>query len=163
MVTIHSLEYFFPNLEPICYSMSGSNSCFLTCIQISQEAGQVVWYSHVFKIFSQELWSTQSNALAYSMKQKCMFFWNSLAFSMIQQMLVIRSLVPLSVGFPRQEYWSRLPFPSPGDFPKPWTEPASSALQVDPLPVEPLGKPNQTLYPLLRTALCFLKIPVSKL
>jgi len=31
--------------------MSGSNCCFLTCIQISQEAGQVVWYSHIFKIF----------------------------------------------------------------------------------------------------------------
>ena len=33
--------------------MSGSNSCFLTCIQISQEAGNVVWYSHLFKNFPQ--------------------------------------------------------------------------------------------------------------
>ena len=33
--------------------MSNSNSCFLTCIQISQEAGQVVWYSHLFKNFPQ--------------------------------------------------------------------------------------------------------------
>ena len=33
--------------------MSGSNCCFLTCIQISQEAGQVVWYSHLFKNFPQ--------------------------------------------------------------------------------------------------------------
>ena len=33
--------------------MSGSNCCFLTCIQISQEAGQVVWYSHLFKDFPQ--------------------------------------------------------------------------------------------------------------
>ena len=33
--------------------MSSSNCCFLTCIQISQEAGQVVWYSHLFKIFPQ--------------------------------------------------------------------------------------------------------------
>ena len=33
--------------------MSSSNSCFLTCIQISQEAGQVVWYSHLFKNFPQ--------------------------------------------------------------------------------------------------------------
>ena len=31
--------------------MSGSNCCFLTCIQISQEAGQVVWYSHLFQNF----------------------------------------------------------------------------------------------------------------
>ena len=45
--------YSFPNLEPVCCSMSGSNCCFLTCIQISQEAGQVVWYSHLFKNVSQ--------------------------------------------------------------------------------------------------------------
>ena len=43
--------YSFPNLEPICCSMSSSNCCFLNCIQISQEAGQVVWYSHLFKNF----------------------------------------------------------------------------------------------------------------
>ena len=35
-------------LEPVCCSMSSSNCCFLTCIQISQEAGQVVSYSHLF-------------------------------------------------------------------------------------------------------------------
>ena len=33
--------------------MSGSNCCFLTCIQISQEAGKVVWYSHLLKNFPQ--------------------------------------------------------------------------------------------------------------
>ena len=33
--------------------MSSSNSCFLTCIQVSQEAGQVVWYSHLFQNFPQ--------------------------------------------------------------------------------------------------------------
>ena len=38
---------------------------------------------------------------------------------------------PLSVGFPRQEYWSGLPFPSPGDLPDPGIEPASPALQGD--------------------------------
>ena len=43
----------FPNFEPICCSMSGSNCCFLIYIQISQEADMVVWYSHVFKNFPQ--------------------------------------------------------------------------------------------------------------
>ena len=43
--------YYFSNLEPVCCSMSSSNWCFLTCIQISQEAGQVVWYSRLFKNF----------------------------------------------------------------------------------------------------------------
>ena len=45
--------YYFPDLEPACCSMSGSNCCFLTCIQIYQEIGKVVWYSHVFQNFSQ--------------------------------------------------------------------------------------------------------------
>ena len=70
-------------------SMSSSNCCFLTCIQISQEAGQMVQYSHLFKNFPQfavihSQWS----------RSRC-FFWNSLAFSMIQQILAIWSLVPL--------------------------------------------------------------------
>ena len=43
----------FPNLEPVHFFMSGSNCCFLTCIQISQEAGKVVWYSHFLKNFPQ--------------------------------------------------------------------------------------------------------------
>ena len=45
--------YSFPDLKPVCCSMSSSNCCFLTCIQISQEAGQVVWYSHLFQNFPQ--------------------------------------------------------------------------------------------------------------
>ena len=46
--------------------------------------------------------------------------------------------VPLSVGFSRQEYWSRLPFPSPGDLPDPGIKPVSPeapALQADSLPL----------------------------
>ena len=43
--------YSFPNLEPVYCSISSSNCCFLTCIYISQEAGQVVWYFHLFKNF----------------------------------------------------------------------------------------------------------------
>src|SRR5574337_444231 len=42
--------YSFSYLEPVCY-MSSSNCSFLTCIQISQEVGQVVWYSHLLKNF----------------------------------------------------------------------------------------------------------------
>ena len=46
---MHSFSY----LEPVCCSMSSSNCCFLTCIQVSQEAGQVVWYSHLSQNFPQ--------------------------------------------------------------------------------------------------------------
>ena len=47
----------------------------------------------------------------------------------------------LSMGFPRQEYWSILPFPSPRDIPDPGSEFRSPALQVDSLLTEPTGKP----------------------
>ena len=46
---------------------------------------------------------------------------------------------PPSMGFSRQEYWSGLPFPSPGDLPNPGIKPGSPALQADALPSEPPG------------------------
>ena len=48
---------------------------------------------------------------------------------------------PLSMGFSRQEYWSGLPFPSPGDLPDPGIEPRSPTLEADALTSEPPGKP----------------------
>ena len=56
---------------------------------------------------------------------------------------------PPSMGFSRHEYWSRLPFPSPGDLPRPGIEPRSPALQADPLLSEPPGKPLLTVKDLL--------------
>ena len=47
---------------------------------------------------------------------------------------------PLFMEFPRQEYWSGLPFPSPGDLPDPGIEPGSPTLQADTLPSQPPGK-----------------------
>ena len=46
---------------------------------------------------------------------------------------------PQSMEFSREEYWSGLPFPSPGDLPNPGIEPGSHALQADALPSEPPG------------------------
>ena len=57
------------------------------------------------------------------------------------------SHAPLSMEFPRQEYWSGLPFPSPADFPNPGTEPMSSALADRFFTAEPPGKPNPTTKP----------------
>ena len=48
---------------------------------------------------------------------------------------------PLSMGFSRQEFWSGLPLPSPGDLPDPGIEPGSPTLQADAFPSEPPGKP----------------------
>ena len=52
---------------------------------------------------------------------------------------------PLPKGFPRQEEWIGLPFPSPGDLPDPGIEPRPPALQAQSLPTEPLGKPREFL------------------
>ena len=82
--------YSFPNLEPVHCSMSGSNCCFLTCIQISQEAGQVVWYAHLFRNFPQFVMIHTVKGFGIINKPEVdFFFWNSLAFSMIQRMLAI--------------------------------------------------------------------------
>ena len=62
-----ALMYSFPYLEPVCCSMSSSKCSFLTCIQISQEAGKVVWYSYLLNNFPpfvvihrvQRLWHSQ--------------------------------------------------------------------------------------------------------
>ena len=64
---------------------------------------------------------------------------------------------PLSMGFSRQEYWSGLPFPYPGDLPNPGIEPRSPALQADALTSEPPGKHDVIWYLLFsfwNTPLC---------
>ena len=50
----------------------------------------------------------------------------------------------LSMGFSRHEYWSGLPFPSPGDLPDPGIEPRCPALEAEALTSEPSGKPGDT-------------------
>ena len=52
---------------------------------------------------------------------------------------------PLFMGLSRQEYWNGLPCPPPGNLPDPGIEPKSPALQVDSLPSEPPGKPNNLI------------------
>ena len=76
----------------------------------------------------------------------------NIKWSEVKSLIRVRLLVtpwatayqaPLSMGFSRQEYWSGLPFPSPGHLPNPGIEPGSPALQTDALPSEPPGKPWQ--------------------
>ena len=54
--------------------------------------------------------------------------------------IAARQAPPPSIGFFKQEYWSRLPFSSPGDLPDPGTKFRSPTLQADSLPSEPPGK-----------------------
>ena len=56
------------------------------------------------------------------------------------------------MGFSRQEYWSGLPFPSPGGLPDPGIEPRSPALEAEALTSEPPGKPRLRTEPMVRVA-----------
>ena len=60
--------------------------------------------------------------------------------------LTVAYQAPPSMEFSRQEYWSELSFPSPGDLPDLRIEPGSPALQADSLPSEPPGKPSLFVY-----------------
>ena len=73
----------------------------------------------------------------------------------------------LSMRFSRQEYWSGLPFPSPGDLPNPGIKPRSPTLKADALTSEPPGKPTKLLlinfyyvqYSLIKVTLSSLRVP----
>ena len=168
--------------------MSGSNCCFLTWIQISQEAGKVVWYSHLLRNFPQfvvihtvkgfgivnkaeidvflefscffydpmdvgNLISGSSSFPKSSLKSESSWFtyywslaWIILSITLLEyevkwSELKLLSRVRLfatpwtvayqasqSMEFSRHEYWSGLPFPSPGDLPNPGIEPWSPTL-----------------------------------
>ena len=82
--------YSFSYLELVCCSMSSSNCCFLTCIQVSQEADQVVWYTHLLQNFSQFIVIHTVKGFGIVNKAEIdVFLELSLAFSLIQQMLAI--------------------------------------------------------------------------
>ena len=92
--------------------MPFSNCCFLTHIQVSQETGKVVWYYHLFKNFPV---CSDHTVKSFNIVNgaEVDVFWNSLAFSMIQQILSMWSLVPLLLqnpactsGIPWFTYWS---------------------------------------------------------
>ena len=66
-------------------------------------------------------------------------------FSRVQLFVTLWSVAhqaPLSMGFSRQEHWSGLPCPPPGDLPDPGVKPLFPELQADSLPTEPPGKPH---------------------
>ena len=110
-------------------------------------------YPGIFVLDKQlKIWSWQIQATEISnLKLKNVRTW---ACRSLSQSLSLIGLVvspwtvahqaSLSMGFSRQEYWSGLPFPSPGDLPNPETEPAPPALAGDFFTTEPLGSPHES-------------------
>ena len=87
--------YSFPNLAPVCCSMSCSNCCFLTYIQFSQEASQVVWYSHHLKKVPQFVVIHTVKGFDVVNKAEIDDFLELSCFFDDPMMLAIWSLVPL--------------------------------------------------------------------
>ena len=86
-MTIYSLDILLSQFEPVSHSMSGSNCCLLSCIEVSQEVGKVVWYSHLFKNLPQ--FAVIHTVKGFGVVNEADLFFNFFAFSMIQWMLAI--------------------------------------------------------------------------
>ena len=94
----------------------------------------------------QEITLRQGNLMQIALYCMTLFIWSKVkSLSHVQPFAtpwtVAYQALP-SMGFSRQEYWSGLPFPSPGDLSNPGIKPGSPALQTDALPSEQPGKPR---------------------
>ena len=97
-MTTCSLVVLLSHFEPVCCSMSSSNCCFLTCIQVSQETGKVVWYSYLFKNFAQFVVIHTVKGFSAVNEAEVDIFWNSLSFSMINKCWqLISRVLPVEV------------------------------------------------------------------
>ena len=95
MVTVDSLDVLLFLFGTRLLFLSSSNCCFLTCTQVSQEAGLVAWYSHLFQNFSQFIAIHIVKGFGIVNKAEIDVFWNCLTILMIQWMLSIWSLIPV--------------------------------------------------------------------
>ena len=74
-----------------------------------------------------------------------MFLSHSVVSDSVVTPWIVARQAPLSMGFPRQEYWSGSPFPSPGNLPNPGIKPIFSALAGGFFTTEPPGKPHRDI------------------
>ena len=101
-------------------------------------------YSHIhgLRLETQALW------WIVHQDHQISFIWSEVKWKLFSHIWLfvtpwtVASQAPLSLGFPSQEYRSRLPFPSPGDLPDPGIEPGLPALQADSISSEPPRKPS---------------------
>ena len=95
----------------------------------------------MFKIYPESIYYLMMTAIQYPSEQV-----KSLSrVRLFVTPWTVAHQAPLSMGFSRQEYWSGLPFPSPGDLPDPGIKPRSPALQADALTSETPGKPKEDI------------------
>ena len=132
---------------------STNNKCWRGCGQREPScvvSGKVNWYNHYREQYGDSL-KKLGIKLLYDPTIPLLVIYPvlcALSCSVVSNCWQPCGLQPArllcSWGFSRQEHWSGLPCPPPGDLPNPGTEPRSPALQVDSLPSEPPGKPKNT-------------------
>ena len=98
----------------------------------------MVWYSHLFQNFPQFIVIHTVKGFGAYLERKKKVSPSVVSDSAAPWTAAHQA--PPSMGFSRQEYWSGVPFPSPGDRPDPGIEPRAPALQADALPSEPPRK-----------------------
>ena len=141
---LENFEHYFASVWDEC-SCSAAWAFFGIAFGIGMKIDLFHFCGHcwVFQIF----WHVECSTLIASSFRilNSPAFWLLLLFSQVMSNSVTpwtaARQAPLSMGFSRQEYWSGLPCPSPGDLPNPGIKPRSHALQADSLPSEPPGKP----------------------
>ena len=127
------------------FTSGGHYWCFSFSIRPSSEhSGLIsVTVSH-WIILTHRIMETVQGELqkSNSPRKHCMYVCYSLSrVGLFVTLWTVAHQAPLSMGFPRLEYWGELLFPSPGDLLDPGIKPGSPALQADSLPFEPPGKP----------------------
>ena len=161
-MTIKTAEILIMGCQTITPCSLRSQLCKIICFKITKMLSNAGYLLSLYTLLSfSSLLQSDSNALIISEPHSFSYFksfvyYTKFSCSHTENTLSLTSVVsdserpyrtvarqaPLSVGFSRQEYWSRLPFPSPGDgIPDPGIEPTSPALQVNSLPSEPPGSP----------------------
>ena len=121
---------------------NGEQSSELILLQLQEKLLKnstmiILWSSSIW-CFNLEKWKSSISGCLMKVKVKPL---SRIGLFAIPSTVIYQ--VSPSMRFSRQEYWSGLPFPSPGDLPNPGIEPRSLALQADTLPSEPPGKPSR--------------------
>ena len=119
---------------------------------------EIIQRSITRRMNKQTVYSTKKNELLINttternckiivlFKRRCVLSAQSLSRTQLSATpRTVAHQAPLSMGFSRQEYWSGLPCPPPGDLPDPEIKPRSPTLQADSLPSEPQGKPQKKI------------------
>ena len=115
-----------------------SSTCLSDCLLPPLSSGRISSpsFPEILSLYPQELFSLRNKPLSAVLQ-----FSSQVVSDCFATPWTVAHQAPLSMGFPRQKYWSGWPFPTPGNLSNPGIEPKSSAFQMDSLPLGHLRSP----------------------